>query len=45
MVLQLVSDLSNTYATVNCQICHSETLPPSYKAYLMVVLEETTRAK
>jgi len=45
MVLQLVSGLSDAYVVVGSQICHSETLPPFYKARSMVVLEETTLAK
>jgi hypothetical protein len=45
MVLQLVSGLSDAYATVGSHIRHSEILLPSYKARSMVVLEEMAMAK
>jgi len=45
VVLQLVSGLFDAYATVGSKTCHSEILPPFYKAQPMVVLEETTLSK
>jgi len=45
LVLQLVSGLTDAYASVGSQICHGDSLPPFYKAQSMLVLEETTRTK
>jgi hypothetical protein len=45
LVLQLISGLTDAYATVGSQIRHGDTLPPFYKARSMIVLEETARAK
>lgn len=45
LVLQLVSGLTDAYATVGSQIRHGDSLPPFYKARSMLVLEETARAK
>ncbi|GAU44082.1 hypothetical protein TSUD_399640 [Trifolium subterraneum] len=45
MVLQLISGLTDAYATVGSQIRHAERLPLFYKARSMLILEETARAK
>jgi len=45
LVLQLISGLTNVYATVGSQIRHGDSLPPFYKARSMIILEETTKAK
>ncbi|KAG6787387.1 hypothetical protein POTOM_009026 [Populus tomentosa] len=45
LVLQLVSGLTDAYASVGSQIRHGDSLPPFYKARSMLVLEETARMK
>jgi hypothetical protein len=45
LVLQLVSGLTDAYASVGSQIRHGDSLPPFYKARSMLVLEETARTK
>jgi hypothetical protein len=45
LVLQLVSGLTNAYASVGSQIRHGDSLPPFYKARSMLVLEEMARTK
>jgi hypothetical protein len=45
LVLQLISGLTDAYATVGSQIRHGDTLPPFYKARSMIILEETAKAK
>ncbi|XP_031123188.1 uncharacterized protein LOC116025912 [Ipomoea triloba] len=45
LVLQLVSGLTDAYATVGSQIRHEDSLPLFYKARSMIILEETAMAK
>jgi len=45
LVLQLISGLTDAYATVGSQIRHGDSLPHFYKARSMIILEETTKAK
>nr|GLL31546.1 hypothetical protein D5086_0000195000 [Ipomoea trifida] len=45
LVLQLVSGLTDAYATVGSQIRHEDPLPLFYKARSMIILEETAMAK
>ncbi|GAU49192.1 hypothetical protein TSUD_191310 [Trifolium subterraneum] len=45
LVLQLISGLTEAYATVGSQIRHKDSLPPFYKARSMIILEETAKAK
>jgi len=45
LVLQLVSGLTDAYASVGSQMRHGDSLPPFYKARSMLVLEETARMK
>ncbi|XP_050915069.1 uncharacterized protein LOC127130027 [Lathyrus oleraceus] len=45
LVLQLISGLTDAYATVGSQIRHGDSLPPFYKARSMIILEEIAKAK
>jgi len=45
LVLQLISSLTDAYATVDSRIRHGDSLPPFYKARSMIILEETAKAK
>jgi hypothetical protein len=45
LVLQLISGLTDAYATVGSQIRHADTLPQFYKARSMLILEETALSK
>lgn len=43
LVLQLISYLTDAYATVGSQISQSDSLPPFYKACSIIILEEITK--
>lgn len=45
LVLQLISGLTDAYATTSSQIRHNDSLLPFYKACSMILLEEASREK